>query len=99
MTFEELKNNIANIGQLEKVEDIRNELINLQNSAEADYTLLANVTAERDSLVKDNESLRSANNKLWLQIGKPEVKDPEPTEEPKALNYSDLFDDKGGLKL
>ena len=99
MTFEELKESISNIGQLEKVEDIRNELLTLQNSVEADYTLLASVTAERDELKSNNESLRSANNKLWLQLGEPEVKDQEPDTEPKSLSYSDLFNDKGGLIL
>lgn len=99
MTFEEMKASITNIGKLDKVEDIRSELLNLQKSAEADYTLLADITKERDQLKSDNESLRTANNRLWLQIGTPEVK--EAQEEPKenSLKYADLFDDKGGLKL
>lgn len=101
MNFDEFTTTISNIGKLEKIEDVRNKLLELQKSAEADYTALTDITKERDQLKNDNEALRNANNKLWLQIGKPNDNEAGGTdEEPETntLTYDKLFDENGGLK-
>lgn len=101
MNFDEFSTTISNIGKLDKIEDVRSKLLELQQSVEADYTSLTDITKERDQLKNDNEALRNANNKLWLQIGKPaENEGGGANEEPEAntLTYDKLFNENGGLK-
>lgn len=101
MNFDEFTTTISNIGKLDKIEDVRSQLLELQQSVEADYTSLTDITKERDQLKNDNEALRNANNKLWLQIGKP-IEDgaggTDEQPETNTLTYDKLFDENGGLK-
>lgn len=64
------------------------------------YDDLNKVTTERDELVTNNEQLRSANMKLFMEIGKEPEKTPQPEEEEKTtkLEFKNLFNEKGELK-
>lgn len=55
------------------------------------------------TLTDNNEKLRAVNSKLFLRVGEIVKEDLKPTEdttptENKKIDYSTLFDDKGGLK-
>jgi len=59
-----------------------------------------------DSLIENNESLRSANNKLFIRLGAEEAQkqpfdDPTPTDQTDQtednLKFEDLFNSKGEL--
>jgi hypothetical protein len=63
-----------------------------------DYDDHAAAVAARDQALADNEELRAANMNLFKRIGhhnEPDVGDPEPKEKRK---FSQLFNEKGGLK-
>jgi regulator of replication initiation timing len=106
MTKEEILAKIQEAGTTESETDRREILAQLSDSISADYDNFSEVTKQVEQLTTDNETLRSANMKLFLRVGgkTPEesVKDttgadPEPEEE--ELKYEDLFNDKGELKL
>ena len=72
---------------------------------EYDHTLTEseNAATEMQRLTRDNETLRSVNTKLFLQVGTPAPKvddpdggktDPPPSE---TLTYEKLFNEKGEL--
>lgn len=91
MELNELESNINRIGALDSIEAVRTELLTFQDTLKEDF-------AQQQ---KDMELLRQANNSLWLQLGKKTTENDkgEPdTESHNELKYSDLFDDKGGLK-
>lgn len=92
---------IQNIGQVEDIAQIRTQLAELQNNVCADYDERDNAIVERDAFKTDNETLRNANMKLFLQVGnqnpKNDDKDKTPPDE-NNLKYEDLFDDKGDIK-
>ena len=91
---------INRIGALEDVAQMRTELATLRDSVSADYDTHATVTAERDQYISDNESLRQANMKLFLQVGtNTPSSEPKKAQEPKTdLKYENLFNEKGDLK-
>lgn len=78
----------------------RRELIaQLIEDGGADYDSFATVTAERDQLRGDNETLRDANMKLFLRVGTKKEPEPKPGDPPKAKpKFEDLFNEKGGIK-
>ena len=88
-------------------ETVRRDIIaDLTDEVSRVYDENSSLTESNKSYVEDNEKLRSANMKLFLRVG--EEKTPqeinenktgvknEPTPEPRK--FSDLFNDKGGLK-
>lgn len=100
MSREEFEQLITEIGTCEDTAQIRAMLGDLKEKMNAQYDSFDSVSQERDSLKTENEDIRKANMKLFLQVGnkeKPEPKDPEPKGDGE-LKYEDLFDDKGGLK-
>lgn len=106
MTKEEILAKIQEAGTTESETDRREILAQLSDSISADYDNFSEVTKQVEQLTTDNETLRSANMKLFLRVGgkTPEESikdttgtDPEPKEE--KLKYKDLFDDKGEIKL
>ncbi len=106
MTKEEFNALVQQIGTTESETDRRELLAQLSEGAGADYDNFSEATQKVEQLTNDNETLRSANMKLFLRVGgkTPEESikdttgaDPEPKEE--NLKYEDLFDDKGELKL
>lgn len=96
---ENLTARFQEIGAKGSIEEIRAELGVLQNELVEDYTEHANVVAQCDQLTSDNETLRKANNKLFLQIGSkedPKVKEKDVNND--NLSYDNLFTEEGGLK-
>lgn len=103
MKFEDLVKKIIEIGKKGTVEEIRAELGNLQKDLEVDYKNHDDVIKERDNLKNDNETLRAANMKLFLQVGsddkgKDEEEHQDPGSEEQELTYENLFNEQGGLK-
>ena len=94
MTRDEFKAAVAAIGACEDATERLDLLLDLEEKAGVDYESLASITAERDKLQKDNDSLQNQNRQLFLRITDPK---PAPKEEPKELKFEDLFE-KGVLK-
>lgn len=106
MTKEEILAKIQEAGTTESETDRREILAQLSDCISADYDNFSEVTKQVEQLTNDNETLRSANMKLFLRVGgkTPEesIKDTAgvETEKPKEkLKFDDLLDDKGELKL
>lgn len=96
MTKEEYGKLIKEIGECESMEVARAKLVDLQEKVFQDSDAHDSVIKERDQFKTDNETLRSANMKLFLQVGS---KKDEPKKEPtEDLKYDDLFNEEGGLK-
>lgn len=91
---------IKNIGSCEDDVQRRELLVQLQEECSADYDELADVKQRNESLTADNESLRSANMKLFLKVGEQrESSEPKPVEEDKPKReFKNLFNEKGGIK-
>lgn len=84
----------------EEDEAQRRELIaQLIDEAGNDYDDHAAAVTARDTALQQVEDLQAANKRLFLRIGAKTESDvptdPKPTEKPQ---YSDLFNEKGGLK-
>ena len=84
----------------------RRELISaLREEVEKDYDNIETLTTANKTLSDDNETLRSANMKLFLRVGESKDEgerikdntgiDDKPKEKRK---FEDLFDEKGGIK-
>lgn len=99
MTKQEYTERLQAIGS-EADETQRRELIAaLIDDGGADYDSLESITAERDTLRTDNETLREANMKLFLRVGTHTDPNPKPGDPPKEKpKFEDLFDEKGGIK-
>ena len=94
------QNRISEIGTCED-EAMRRELLTqLQEEVNGDYDRLTELETSNSQLTSDNESLRSANMKLFLRIG--DHKAPENglgEDEPKEKReFKNLFNEKGGIK-
>lgn len=98
MNKEEFKKAITDIGSLEDVALIRAKLGELQETMSNEFDNYDSTRTERDQLKEDNEQIRQANMKLFLQVGGKKEEDKTPTPTNEDLKYEDLFDDKGGLK-
>lgn len=97
-----ITNIIANLGDQGKVSDLLNDF-------RADYTgTLKDFTKQTEdikTLTANNESLRTVNNKIMLQMGDlskaPDVKTEKEEQEEKGqepeLKFDDLFNEKGEL--
>ena len=106
MTKEEILAKIQEIGTTESETDRREMLAQLSEGIGADYDNFTETTKQVEQLTTDNETLRSANMKLFLRVGgkTPEESikdttgaDPKPPKE--KLKFEDLLNDKGELKL
>lgn len=103
MDKESLISKITEIGTCED-ETARRELLTaLQEDVCKDYDELSATKQANENLTKDNETLRSANMKLFLRMG--EHKTPGELAKSKGLDepetkkeFKDLFDEKGNLK-
>lgn len=100
MKFDDVKKKIIAIGTKGTIEEVRADLTELTKELETDYKNHEAVTLERDNLKNDNEDLRSANMKLFKQIGSPEPEPEDKGKDPEVedLTYENLFNDEGGLK-
>ena len=98
MTKDEVRQALQNIGTCEDDATRRTLLADLQTSLEADYTAHEDTVNQNTTFQQQINQLQENNMKLFLKIGdptKPEQKDDKPAEK---LKFSDLFNDKGGLK-
>ena len=103
MTREEFMNQITAIGTCEDDVQRRSLLADLQTEASSLYDTNENLTNTNQTLTQDNEDLRSANMKLFLQIGNPEGNDGQNQNKggqnpPEKRSFENLFDEKGGIK-
>lgn len=100
MTREELERSIQEIGALDDVVQIRDRLVTLRDNVSKDYDELSKLQTSNQELTANNEALRSANMKLFLQVGaNTKVEDPTDTQHEEALTYDALFNEKGEIKL
>lgn len=100
MTREEFERSIQEIGALEDVVQIRDRLLTLQNNVNVDYDELTTLRNSNQDLIANNEALRSANMKLFLQVGaKPNATDQTDPQPNEALTYDSLFNEKGEITL
>lgn len=100
MTREEFERSIQEIGALEDVVQIRDRLLTLQNNVNVDYDELTTLRNSNQDLIANNEALRSANMKLFLQVGaKPRLEDQPDPQPHEALSYESLFNEKGEITL
>ena len=86
------------LGKLDKVEDIRAKLVNLQEDLESDYENHEVIANENTSLKESIKDLKAMNHDLYLKTTKREEENKDEEDETKNLKYEDLFDEKGGLK-
>ena len=72
----------------------------LSDTLSAAYDSVDSLNTANQELVHNNEQLRKANMKLFLQIGsEPQVTpEPKPQEPPARVPFADLFNEKGELK-
>lgn len=92
-------NKITEIGQCEDDAQRRELLTQLQEDINTDYDHFGNLETANNQLTADNETLRSANMKLFLRIGdKSKTQKDEPGEEKPKREFKNLFNEKGLIK-
>ena len=99
MTKQEFLDQITEIGKQEDAAQMRTMLATLSDDVSAVYDENENLTKQNQTFAQDNESLRSANMKLFLQVGEQRKQDdpqPEPPK-PQKMSFEALFDDKGNI--
>lgn len=97
---------LSQIGTCEDETQRRDMLATLNKESSTLFDNNAALTSQVESLTTDNENLRAANMKLFLQVGaekdsaerKKDQTGHEKDEPEKKLKYEDLFNDEGGLK-
>lgn len=81
--------------------ETRSALIDqISDSISEAYDSVDTLNTANQELIHNNEQLRKANMKLFLQIGsEPQpAPEPKPQEPPARVPFSDLFNEKGELK-
>lgn len=91
---------ISEIGTCEDEATRRELLTQLQEEVNGDYDRLTELETTNSQLTSDNESLRSANMKLFLRVGDHKAgKSDSFEDEPKEKReFKNLFNEKGGIK-
>ena len=92
---------ITEIGKQEDAAQMRTMLSALTDEVSAVFDDRDNLAEQNQSYAQDNESLRSANMKLFLQVGEqrgegnpaPEIDPPKP----QKMSFNDLFDERGNI--
>lgn len=106
MDKKEFLETLAKIGTSEDETERRSLLADLNKEATTLFDNNATLTTQNKALSDDNENIRAANMKLFLQIGANKTEQQRQLdqtghqkEEPeKVMKYEDLFDEKGELK-
>ena len=93
------QNRISEIGTCEDEVQRRELLTQLQEEVTGDYDRLTELETTNNQLTSDNETLRSANMKLFLRVGDHKANnngslDDEPKEK---REFKNLFNEKGGI--
>lgn len=91
---------ISEIGTCEDETQRRELLTQLQEEVNGDYDRLTDLETTNSQLSSDNESLRSANMKLFLRIGDHKAPEDDPLGDDKKekREFKNLFNEKGGIK-
>ena len=82
-------------------EETRNGVIDqISELISSNFDVVDSLNTANQELVHNNEQLRKANMKLFLQIGsEPQAApEPKPQEPPARVPFKDLFNEKGELK-
>ena len=98
MTRDEVIKAIQNIGTCEDDSTRRGLLADLQTSIEADYTAYEEAVNKNTTYQQQISKLQEDNMKLFLKIGDPTKPEQTENKPQEKLKFSDLFNDKGGLK-
>lgn len=94
------QNKLKAIGTCEDEAQRRELLTQLEEEASSDYDRLSELQTTNETLTSDNETLRSANMKLFLRVGdhnKSDKKD-DFDEGKEKREFKNLFNEKGGIK-
>lgn len=100
MNRQEFQDRFNEIGQMEDPAQMRTALAELRDSVTEVFDSNESLTQQNQQYAQDNESLRSANMRLFLQVGEqrePEPPAPEPPK-PQKMSFDALFDEKGNIK-
>jgi len=98
MDKEQLIEKIKTIGSCENDSNRLELLAQLQEEAVQDYDKLSDLEQKNVQLTSDNESLRSANMKLFLRIGEKPAPEKDPEDDKPKREFKNLFNEKGALK-
>lgn len=91
---------IQQIGQCDDDVERRELLTSLADDTNPMFDRVTDLEQQNTQLTDDNETLRSANMKLFLRVGdKSKPEEPPGLEpEPPKRKFDDLFNDQGGIK-
>lgn len=89
---------INEIGTCEDDVQRRELLTQLQEEVTGDYDRLTQLETTNNQLTSDNESLRSANMKLFLRVGDHKAEEKDEFEDKPKREFKNLFNEKGGIK-
>lgn len=105
MVKEEFLKLITDIGSCDDEVERRELLAQLSEEASKDYDNMATLTETNETLMNDNETLRSANMKLFLRVGEEKNADEKRKDETgvddkkiEKRSFDDLFNEKGEIK-
>lgn len=103
MDKELINTRITEIGTCEDEATRRELLATFQEDLIKDYDEHDTIKASNEQLTKDNESLRSANMKLFLRVGEQkseaDIAKSKGADVPEEkLEFKNLFDEKGNIK-
>ena len=105
MEKQDFLNRITEIGSCDDDVKRRELLAQLSEEASKDYDALNSLTETNETLKNDNETLRSANMKLFLRVGEEKTDDVRVKNETgvdgkknEKRSFDDLFNEKGGIK-
>jgi regulator of replication initiation timing len=93
-------NKIAEIGTCEDDVARRTLLTELSDEATPIFDDLNSLTEQNNNLTTDNETLRKANMKLFLQVEEQKTQDDDPMPGPpkEKRKFENLFNEKGEIK-
>lgn len=94
------QNRISEIGTCEDDAQRRELLTQLQEEVNGDYDRLTELETTNNQLTSDNETLRSANMRLFLRIGDHKAGEDGAFEDNKPKEkreFKNLFNEKGGI--
>ena len=99
MDKQQLIDKINAIGTCEDNSNRLELLTQLREEAVQDYDKLSNLEQQNNQLSEDNETLRSANMKLFLRIGEKPAPEKNPDDGEKTKReFKNLFNEKGAIK-
>lgn len=105
MVKDDVIKRITEIGTADDITQIRDSLAQFADDLATDYDRYAGLEAANEKLVKDNDTLREYNMKLFLRVGEEKTKEDVTKAEtgindpvPVKRKFEDLFTEKGAIK-